>query len=140
MRTLLVAIGNTIRRDDGVAHRVVELLGPLPATECVTTMQLTPELAEEIAAYGRVIFIDADIDPGEARLEELPEGMAARSALGHALSPVALIFLSRKLFGFTGQALLCRVPGHDFAEGESLSPEAEANARRAAEILRELPG
>jgi Ni,Fe-hydrogenase maturation factor len=119
---------------------VAELLGQMPNTECRAVMQLTPEMAEEFAGYDRVIFVDADIEPGEARLEALPETLPAEHSLGHALSPAVLVFLSRKLFGFAGQAMLCRVPGHDFEEGETLSPEAEASARKAARLLHELPG
>lgn len=135
---ILIAIGNTVRRDDGVAHRVLELLGPVPALVTRDVQQLVPEMAEEIAPAETVIFIDADIQPGEPRLEPLSPKPEARCPLGHAMTPNELVALSRSLYGFRGNAYLCRVPGLDFSEGESLTPEAEANARTAVELLRRV--
>ena len=135
MRTVLIAIGNPLRRDDGVASRVLDLLGSTTNAVFRYLHQLTPELAEEIALADTVIFIDADTQPGDSRLELLTPSREARSPLGHDMSPAELLVISKKLFGFSGQAYLCRVPGFDFSEGESLTPEAEANAIAAVGII-----
>ncbi len=133
----MVAIGNRLRRDDGVAHRVLELAGPMPGAKTWAVTQLTPEMAEEMAGADRVVFIDADIEGGKARIEPVEAGRWG-TPLGHAMGPGEVVGLARSLFNFQGEALLCRVPGADFSEGEDLTAEAELNAVAAAEILRRV--
>jgi len=130
--TVWIAIGNTLRRDDGAAHRVLDLVGAVGGIRC---HQLTPEMAELIAGADRVVFIDADLDPGPARLERLDEGAARGRSLAHFVEPAELVALARQLFGFRGEAWLCRVPGEDFSDGSGLSPLAEANAAAAPGLL-----
>jgi len=136
--TLLIAIGNTLRRDDGAAHRVLELVGPAPGMRAVNCHQLTPEVAEDVAGADQVVFIDADLRPGEARLEVLEAGAGWNALGGHALRPWEVLALAVKLFGFGGKAWLCHVPGVDFEEGEGLSSTAERNALAAADLLRDI--
>ncbi len=128
---LLLALGNTLRRDDGVAARVVQLL-PSCASRCV--VQLTPELASDIATASSVVFVDADSTRGEVRLERISEGSEPRG-LTHDLSPGALLRMARVLYGFAGEGWLCRIPVRDLSVGEGLSDEAEAAARSAADLL-----
>lgn len=134
--TLIIGIGNPLRRDDGVAERVLELLGPVPRARTLVCHQLLPELAEDVAAADRVIFVDADLEPGAPRLEPLETAAAPVSLVGHSLSPAQLLALASALYGFQGTAWLCRVPGVDFGDGAGLSPVAEANARQAVVLLR----
>lgn len=134
MTTLVYAIGNPYRRDDGVGRRVATLLGA-GGWDLRTPRELLPEMAEEVSAAARVIFIDADYVPGESRLESL-KPTCCPGLLTHGLRPCDLLSLTRKLYGFAGEAWLCRVPGEDFGEGEGLSAKAEANALKAAALLR----
>jgi hypothetical protein len=46
-RTLAIASGNTLRRDDGVAHYVLDLLDGVDKR---AVLQLSPEMAQEIGA------------------------------------------------------------------------------------------
>ena len=138
--TLLVAIGNTLRRDDGAAHRVLELLELPAGVESISCHQLTPEMSEEIAAADAVVFIDADVNPGTAQLEPLEPGAGLNPLGGHFLRPQELLAIAQRLFAFRGVAWLCHVPGADFGEGEGLSPVAEANARAAAQLIRRQMG
>ena len=135
--TLLVAIGNTLRRDDGAAHRVLELLELPAGVEAISCHQLTPELSEEIAAAEIVVFVDADVNPGPAKLEPLEPGAGLNPLGGHFLRPQELLAIAQRLFAFQGKAWLCHVPGEDFGDGEGLSPVAEANAREAAQLIRQ---
>lgn len=152
METLLIAVGNTLRRDDGVGRRVLELLGEVNA-DTRTVHQPAPELSEEIARYDRVIFIDADAGTGASdlsvmenagtgfrptgpSLEPLDPDSRNYASLGHLIAAAEIVGLARSLYGFEGEALLCRVPAHDFSAGEGLSPHAEANAGKAASLLR----
>ncbi|MCP5110968.1 MAG: hypothetical protein GY953_09050, partial [bacterium] len=105
--------------------------------ETITAIQATPELAERISRAGRVIFIDADTEPGEPRLEELTPPVAGPSPIGHAISAAETVELARRLFGFEGKAWICRVPATDFTPGAPLTSAAESHARRAAALLSE---
>jgi hydrogenase maturation protease len=131
---LLIAIGSTLRRDDGVAHRVLDLLGERPQVHTRRVVQLTPEMVAEFPPAGDVVLLDADLAPGEVTVEAVPSA-AARTPLAHSLRVEELVALARELFGFRGMAYLCRVPGVDFGAGEGLSPQAEANAQAAARCL-----
>ncbi len=134
--TLLVAIGNTLRRDDGAGARVLDLLGPVEGAAAAVCEQLTPELAEDVARADTVIFIDADVEVGPVRIEPLAATAAPLSS-SHSLSPGQLVAVAALLYSFRGEAWLCRVPGEDFGAGIGLSARAEANAACAARLLRE---
>lgn len=138
--TLLVAIGNTLRRDDGAAHRVLELLELPAGVTAISCHQLTPEMSEEIAAADTVVFIDADVNPGPAQLVPLAPGAGLNPLGGHFLRPQELLAIAQRLFEFRGEAWLCHVPGADFGDGEGLSPVAESNARAAAQLIRRQMG
>jgi Ni,Fe-hydrogenase maturation factor len=139
MQAVLIAIGNSLRRDDGVAHRVLALVGPVAGVLTHDVMQLMPEHALEFAPAEKVFFIDADTTVGKPHVETLPASVRSQS-LAHSLLPEAVVALSRKLYGFHGQAYLCRVPGADFSDGETLTQTAEENAAGAAKILRRMLG
>lgn len=139
MQAVLIAIGNSLRRDGGVAHRVLALVGPVAGVITHDVKQLMPEHAMDFAPAEMVCFIDADTTVGKPYVESLPATMRSQS-LAHSLLPEAVVALSRKLYGFHGKAFLCRVPGADFSEGETLTATAESNALGAAHILRRMLG
>lgn len=61
---LVVAYGNPLRGDDGLAWRAADLLeqGELtPRIEVVRLHQLTPEVAETVRSRDAVIFVDATL-------------------------------------------------------------------------------
>jgi Ni,Fe-hydrogenase maturation factor len=100
-------------------------------------LQLTPELACEIAGAPVVVFVDADPHAAEPRIEPVMPYGGSGTPLGHTMSAAEVVGLAQRLYGFRGAAYLCRVPAAGF-EGEGLSPHAEAGARGAAELLRAL--
>ena len=130
MGTLAVAVGNPLRRDDGVAHQVLQHLD----CESRSFLQLTPEVAAVIAHYDTVVFIDADARSAEVRIESVPEAETT-SALTHCSGPSEVVALSKALFGFTGRALLCRIPVRDMSYGSGLSPRVEALVAHTAQQL-----
>jgi hydrogenase maturation protease len=137
MRTVVLAIGNTLRGDDGVADRVANLLGEPSGVDVRRVHQLTPELAEELAHATAVVFVDADPGAAEARVERLVPA-PQRSPFTHTVTPGDLVLLAEQLYGFQGVAYLCHVPARNFMEGDSLSEVAEAGARAAAECVLAL--
>lgn len=134
MHAVVLAIGNTLRGDDGVAARVADLLGMRSGVEVRRVHQLTPELAEEIAQAKTLVFIDADLGAAKARLERLVPA-PQRSPFTHTVTPGALVVLAEQLYGFQGVAYLCHVPAENFTEGDSLTEVAEAGARAAVECV-----
>ncbi len=131
---LIIAYGNPLRCDDGLAWRAAdELEGKLSSSEAEIhhAHQLAPEMAEDITRCDTVIFVDAaaaesgNRQPGEVRCAEiaLAEGPARFS---HQLSPGAVVALARQLYGVSPRAFSVTLTGECFDHGESLSPEVAA--------------
>jgi hydrogenase maturation protease len=137
---LIVAYGNSLRRDDGggliLAEKMeLQLRGRGLAVECVGVHQLTPELSEDIAdeRVSTVVFVDTRVaTPGEgpAAVEVSSVGQAESSVpVGHHLDASVLMLYVRLLYKREMPAWLVTVPGYDFSHGEGLSaPTREAIA------------
>ncbi len=129
-RVLIIAYGNPMRCDDGLAWRAAdELEGKFPTHEfeILRTHQLAPELAETVSRSQAVIFVDAassggtNAQPGEVR--EAPIGLSAGPpCFSHHLSPAAVIALASQLYGAHPRAFSVTLTGQSFDHGESLSP------------------
>jgi Ni,Fe-hydrogenase maturation factor len=131
MPALVIAIGNPLRRDDGVAHLV-----KAPRVRQQSVLQLTPEISAELAPYRTVVFVDADVNAEQVRIEPVQDA-PGHSSLTHASRPSEVVALARALFGFSGRAYTCHIPAHDFSAGEGLSLAAQSLASDAArEIIR----
>jgi hydrogenase maturation protease len=157
MRTLVIGYGNPSRRDDGVAFVIVNALrrrlGAQPlegnqdgfddlgqALDTLFLQQLMPELAETLALYDRVIFLDAHVGvfPETIRRVTL-EANPDRAIVSHHVKPAGLIEIARRLYGRAPSAELISVRGFDFDFGEELSPAtAEAAAQAAEEIWQSV--
>lgn len=136
-RRLIIAVGNPLRGDDAVAHRVADLLGPDVLAAVLRVTQLTPELAAELAGAGEVVFLDASATPQAAGPRELDPAArsAAAGASDHHLAPETLVAMAHSLYGFTGRAFVYPLCARSFEVGASLSAESEAAAQQAAELL-----
>lgn len=147
-----IAIGNTLREDDGVAHHALQLIASTPADEnCVARVprgsgdqvrlmqvfQLAPELACEIASADLVFFLDADPSAEQTALTPIETDGARGSPMAHSMSPAEVVAIARDLYAFAGKALLCRIPAKQFGYGEELTAEAKAAARAAAKTITE---
>ncbi len=133
-RVLIVAYGNPMRCDDGLAWRAADDLEkkfPHPDVEILRRHQLAPELAETVSHSEAVIFVDAasaggaNGQPGEVRSSEVtsPEGAPRFS---HQLSPSTVIALARQLYSASPHAFSVTLTGQCFDHGESLSPVVKA--------------
>lgn len=125
---LIIAIGNPLRGDDGVAWHIAAALEqrPLPpGTTLHTVHQLLPELAEEASRASQVIFIDASLShlAGEVAVMRA-EAEDGATAAGHDLDPAGLLALARRLFGQAPPATLVLVGGAAFDHSETLSEAA----------------
>ena len=135
-RILIVAYGNPLRSDDGVAWRAADALEarlPKSDVEILRLHQLGPELAEIASHSECLIFIDAASEPsslpGEIRVEQVRREAIdpqAASRFSHALSPEVVMALAKSLYGAGPEAFLVTVTGGTFEHGESLSPAVQA--------------
>jgi Ni,Fe-hydrogenase maturation factor len=112
-KTLLIAIGNPLRGDDGIAHVLLSRLGTSEAIDHRFVHQLTPELSAEISAYASVLFLDADISARDLTIEPVRESGPC-SVRSHLVTPGEVVSLSRELYGFSGCARICRIPASNF--------------------------
>jgi hydrogenase maturation protease len=131
-RVLVIAYGNRLRCDDGVAWQAAENLRKrLPdSVEVQCTHQLTPELAEDASRASLVIFLDVsrDGEPGKINTEEVFPRQGTRN-YSHHYSPPDVIALSDELYGAKPRAFIVSVNGECFDHGQKLSPA----------IMRSLP-
>jgi Ni,Fe-hydrogenase maturation factor len=140
-RVLLIALGNPLRGDDGVAQEVLALLAPRSNVFTEAPLDILPEMAAALAGFDLVVFIDADVRAVAVRIEELgsPDTQVpVRSPLTHAGDLVSLVGMAARLFGFSGRAVVLRIPARNFHLGEGSSPEAMVWAATAARELQTL--
>jgi hydrogenase maturation protease len=152
---LLIGYGNSFRRDDGAGPalaRMIKEMDPRDDLRVITTHQLGPELAEEMAApeVTAVIFMDA---AESAHFDHMPHVCDAlprvldydpcSSCFGHHFSPAVVMTYAMFLYGMHPPAWLISIPGHDFGFGEGFSEKTEQVLSLALEnaiaLLRRLP-
>jgi hydrogenase maturation protease len=148
LRALVIGYGNPSRRDDGVGLAVVnglrERLGRPPLLEgedgydqlgspvdTLFLQQLMPELAETLAGYDRVWFVDAHVGdiPDPVRRVHLNPGFDPAS-VSHHLKPESLLALAAQLYGRAPEGELYSIRGYDFNFGDELSAETAVGARQ----------
>jgi hydrogenase maturation protease len=151
--TLIIGYGNFDRQDDGVAwHVLAEVarrLGcavPLSPEEefspnsgkpdFIFELQLTPELAETIAQYERVCFVDAHTGavPHDVNVSAIAAEFQA-SPLTHHLTPQSLLTFAQTLYGARPEAILVSVRGYQFGFERTLSPLTAQLAQDAADVI-----
>jgi len=135
-RVLIVAYGNPLRSDDGVAWRAADALSDKFSSdvEIVRLHQLMPEMAETVSHCQCVIFIDASSpvpgqsEAGTIRIEELrlDKFDCDATRFSHSVSSQAVIALAEKLFGASPKAYVATVTGENFEHADCLSPSVRA--------------
>ncbi|HMN11274.1 MAG TPA: hypothetical protein PKD55_02980 [Bellilinea sp.] len=161
MKTLLFAYGNYDRQDDGVSWHIIRKVArdlnidlpflPSDLTGELTDsliwhfdLQLTPNDAEYISEFDRVIFLDAHTGavPEEVSwIKVHPEFQT--SPMTHHFTPQSCISLVQVLYHREPEAILITVRGYEFEFSQLLSRQCEENAEIAAqkviEFLRQNP-
>jgi hydrogenase maturation protease len=134
MKTLVLACGNLIRGDDQGGPWVAGIVerAKLPEVEVVRVHQLTPELAEAVAAVERTVIVDAEA--GKRSSFRRVEARAA-AALTHHLTPETLVGIVERLYGVCPEVYLLTVPGSSFDLSEKMSDHSVRAAGRAARRL-----
>ncbi len=139
---LVVAYGNTLRSDDGVAWRAAELLRPRlsPSTaDFVCTHQLVPEIAEDISRAEHVVFIDATVigTPGEIDCTSIDTN-AIWDPSSHRLTPDQLVALCKYAYGAAPGATVVSIAGESFDHGEGLSASVESALPKLIDTVVEV--
>ena len=130
---LVIAWGNPLREDDGVAWHVLEGLRGLPPRPWLPALhlrhahQLTPEMAECISRAAGVVFVDARRDgaPGEVRCEPVAPA-AGSNPLAHSVSPQTLLLYAERLYGRAPQAARRQRRRRALRHGRVALPRREA--------------
>lgn len=152
-RILILGYGNVSREDDGIGFHVIAAIArrlgrpPLDMNDdglsdlghpidLAFVPQLTPELAETIANYDEVFFVDAHTGAfaEDIRWQIVDQGYEP-SAFTHHLMPATLVELAETLQGRRPLAHLVSVRGYRFGFGVELSPEAARLCEEAAEQI-----
>jgi Ni,Fe-hydrogenase maturation factor len=99
----------------------------------MTVHQLQPELAETIAWYQTVFFIDASLSNREIEMKPLAPGEDAIPGGTHTTTPAMMVALSKNLYDRQpGNAIIGAVPAYVCDHGKSLSP---LTARKVEEFV-----
>lgn len=140
-RILVIAYGNPLRSDDGLAWKAAEELSHLElpdAVEIITRHQLTPELALAVSEVSYVLFLDAARSgiPGEIVSAQVWPARHS-SIFTHDFSPGAILSGAEELYGHGPGALALSLVGECFDHGESLSSTVTANLPKLVALARE---
>ena len=143
-KNLLIGYGNLDRGDDGIAWHIlcrfakmnhrklnreeyeVGIFSISNELDGWFNLQLIPEIAEDLAKYEKVVFIDAHTGEIEEHIHiELVKPVFQNSPLTHHITPSSCLSLCKELYGKTPQAMLLSVHGYQFNFSHSLSPQSE---------------
>jgi hydrogenase maturation protease len=136
---LIVAYGNPLRCDDGVAWRAAEALeGKFAETEVelLRLHQLVPETAEAARHRSLILFLDAACldqiecgTPGQIRVKQISQSVIEKGhaeQFSHIYSPSKVLHLARELYDSSPKALVITVTGENFGHGDRLSDPVAA--------------
>jgi hydrogenase maturation protease len=139
---LIIAYGNPLRSDDGIAWQAAEeLRRKLPAAlaEIICVQQLTPEIADQASRARAVIFLDSSCEgeAGRVRCEPV-EFKRDSSRFTHHFTPEGLMVLCEVLYGARPRAFVVSLTGRSFDHGEVLSEAVIDAFPRFVSTVREL--
>jgi hydrogenase maturation protease len=138
---LVIGYGNELCGDDGLGRAAADAVAAWgePGVRAIACVQLTPELAAEIATVGGVIFVDAALAATATDVALRPVAPAATPAtFGHLGQPGWLLSLTRAAFGSAPPAWCVSVPAVELTLGEGLSATARAGLEQALVLIREV--
>ena len=143
---LIIAYGNSLRRDDGagllMAERLEQACQALGLmVKRISVHQLMPELAVDIddQAVRVAVFVDAQpAQPGDSPTLFPLAVEAASPSVGHHLTPAVLLLYAQQLYHHCPPAWQITVPGVDFDHGETLSQTARDSLSHASALAQQL--
>ncbi len=136
-QALVIGFGNPLAGDDAAGPEAAARLDGRAGVVIKIVHQLTPELAADVAAANRVIFVDAAAGGRVVCSTPLAPFEDAPAAT-HALSPQAILSLARAVYGRIPPAFLVTIPASQFSLGRGLSPLARRAIPAALRAVRRL--
>jgi hydrogenase maturation protease len=125
MKRLIVAFGNSLRKDDGISFILIDMLkNELRDTDFISNSQILPEDLLHYADYNKVYFVDADLSIGEGRVVvENIDDLVDKSSYYHGLNISDLYRVGIKLGIIKGEWYLITIGVKDVGYGENISSE-----------------
>lgn len=122
---LVIAVGNPARGDDGLGPALLEMLAAdgLEGVELLLDFQLQVEHALDLVGREAVLFVDATKAGVGVQLSPVAPAQAL-PALSHALTPVGVLHVARRLGQLVPQAWQLAIEGTSYGLGEGLSASA----------------
>ncbi len=154
-KTLVLGYGNPDRQDDGVAWHVLDglaqALGMLRPEEfdeelrlgdkadLLFQLQLTPEIAEVVANYAFVCFVDAHTGAIQNDLNvEKISPLYQTSPFTHHMTPQTCLSIAENLYHhIPEEALLLSIRGYAFEFSTDLSEKTQSLAKDAIRTILE---
>jgi hydrogenase maturation protease len=139
-KVLIIGYGNSLRGDDNVGCHVAQILDQHyqadPEVRVIGSHQLTPEMAEDIAASEFVLFLDAAVGEtaGKIRCATVAP-KSGPSSFAHHLDPALLLAAAMELYGTAPPAQLLTIVGSSFELGDRFSPPV---VKRLPEFIAEV--
>ncbi len=135
---LVLGYGSELRGDDAVGRRAAEaiVLWELPQVRVISSHQLLPEHAAQLALVDRVYFVDASIDADSGLKVTQMQAEPPDAPHTHFAKPSILLYLAQTLYGVTPRAWQIGIPAYQFEIGTPLSPQAKAGLSQALQFLR----
>lgn len=151
--TLIIGYGNVDRQDDGAAWhvlaRLAQKLGNTESSEpneefypegdyphLLSTLQLTPEMAETVAEYERVCFVDAHTGAIPEEIGWQPvTGKFQNSPFTHHFTPQSCLSLVDEIYHSKPEAILVSIRGYNFGFNRQLS---ECTSNLVKEVVAKI--
>lgn len=135
--TLVIGFGNRMRRDDGAGPVAAERIAAAhPDVDWLSLAQLTPELAQVITRYERVLFLDASTEVEQVKITGMLPQDGRQVLASHSLSPQHILDLAVELYGeCPRRTALVEVPACDLGFGWGLSPLTQEMVEQCVSIF-----
>ena len=141
-RALVLGVGNPARGDDGLGPAVADLAerdARFCGAEVRRVMQLTPELAADVAAASVVVVVDARAGEPPGHIAWAPvEPPTGPGIFSHHLTPGALVALAAFAYEQAPPMFVVGVGARDFEAGAPLSDAVAAALPGAVDAVAGL--
>lgn len=139
-RMLIIGYGNTLRADDGAGIDAVRRIAErYPTVHCKTVHQLGPELAEDIADYQTVVFLDASVESREVTVDRIDLPVSMGPMHTHIATAPGLLALAARLYNASPlNAYMVHIPATSFEFGQPCTPETVRHIERSVESVSRL--
>jgi hydrogenase maturation protease len=133
-RVLIIGYRSPLRGDDNIGCHVAQMLEQYyrqdPEVRVLGSHQLTPEMAEDVAASEFVLFLDAAAGPEPGEIKQIAvKPQPGPFSFAHQSHPDLLLAATMELYGSAPRAELLTIVGAAFELGDRLSPA----------VMRRLP-